>query len=185
MEIKETGSKVYLICGKARHGKDTVASMIHEICMENNQKCLNLQFSAYIKEYAKKISDWDGSEDTKPRELLQQLGTSVIRQKIDELFFVKRMIGDIQVYQYFFDVLTISDARAKVEVESIRTQFDDVVVIHVVRPNFDNGLTLEQQQHFTEVDLDDYDHYDYELINDGSLEDLKNKVKEIIGKEDK
>lgn len=184
LEIIKKNSKIYLICGKARHGKDTIAAMIDEFYLEQGKSVLNLQFSSYIKEYAKKISNWDGSEETKPRELLQQLGTSIIRERIDELFFVKRMIRDLQVYHYFFDVLTISDSRAKVEVDSVREAFDTVVVIHVVRPNFDNGLTLEQQKHFTEVDLDDYSHYDYEIINDGTLEDLKNKVIDIVRKED-
>ena len=103
MEIKETGSKVYLICGKARHGKDTVASMIHEICMENNQKCLNLQFSAYIKEYAKKISDWDGSEDTKPRSLLQEI--AVKSRKLNPGYTIKRMEEDINILKEYLEKL--------------------------------------------------------------------------------
>lgn len=183
MELKEKQPKIYIICGKARHGKDTIAEMIQDIYKEKQKDILNLQYSSYIKEYAKKISDWDGSEETKPRELLQQLGTQVIREKIDELFFVKRMIGDIQVYSYFFDALTISDARFKVEADMPREKFDDVVIIHVVRPNFDNGLTEEQKKHRTEIDFDDYDKYNYTIINDGTLEELRQKVEEIISQE--
>lgn len=61
-----------------------------------------------------------------------------------------------------------------------RQKFKNVFAIRVVRPNFDNGLTLEQQKHITEVDLDDYKEYDYYLVNDGSLEDLKSKVQNIV-----
>lgn len=86
MELKETPASTYIICGKARHGKDTIAEIIKEYYEQKNKKLINLQYSSYIKEYAKKISNWDGSEETKPRELLQQLGTNVIRQKIDPLF---------------------------------------------------------------------------------------------------
>lgn len=180
MEIKETPAVTYIVCGKARHGKDTIAEYIKNYYEENGKKIINLQYSSYIKEYARKISDWDGSEETKPRELLQQLGTNVIRQKIDPLFFVNRIVDDIKVYNFFFDAITISDARFKVEVDVPKQNHDRIIAIHVIRPNFDNGLTEEQKKHPTEVDLDDYDKYDYEIINDGTIEDLKQKVYKIL-----
>lgn len=183
MKLKEKQPKIYIVCGKARHGKDTIAEMIRNYYLENSYDVLNLQYSSYIKEYAKKISNWDGSEETKPRELLQQLGTNVIRDKIDEAFFVKKIVDDIKVYSFFFDVLTISDARFKLEVDTPRDNFENVVIIRVNRPNFDNGLTEEQKMHRTETDLDDYKKYDYVIENDGSLEDLKEKVNDILKQE--
>ncbi len=183
MEIYSRNPKIYIICGKARHGKDTVAEIIRKIYEEKGLKALNLQYSSYIKEYAKKISNWDGSEDTKPRELLQILGTQVIREKIDSLFFVKNVCNDIKVYSYFFDIITISDSRAKVEVDIPRKEYDNVVAIHVLRPNFDNGLTEEQKKHFTEVDLDDYDKYDYKILNDSTIDDLEIKIRAMLEKE--
>ena len=183
MKLKEKQPKIFIICGKARHGKDTIALMIQKVYKEKNLDILNMQYSSYIKEYAKKISNWDGSEETKPRELLQVLGTQVIREKIDELFFVKKIVDDIKVYSYFFDALTISDARFKVEVDIPRNEFSNIVVIHVERPNFDNGLTLEQKMHRSEIDLDDYENYDYRVMNDGSLDDLEVKIRDIVEKE--
>ena len=79
--------KIYVISGKARHGKDTVALDIKEIYEDKGLKVINLAYGSYIKEYAKKISNWNGSEESKPRELLQELGTDVIRKKIDNDFF--------------------------------------------------------------------------------------------------
>lgn len=183
MELKEKQPKIYIVCGKARHGKDTVASMIQDCYRKKKKDSLILSYGSYIKEYAKKISNWDGSDETKPRELLQQLGTNVIREKIDELFFVKRLVDDIKVYSFFFDTLLISDARFKKEVDIPRENFDNIVVIHIIRPNFDNGLTEEQKRHRTEIDLDDYENYDYTIMNDGDLSDLEKKVSEIIEKE--
>lgn len=183
MDLKEKQPKIFIVCGKARHGKDTVAEMIRNFYLDKKYDVLNLQYSSYIKEYAKKISNWDGSEETKPRELLQQLGTNIIRDKIDEAFFVKKLVDDIKVYSFFFDVLTISDARFKLEVDTPRKNFDDVIVIRVNRPNFDNGLTEEQKMHRTEIDLDDYEKYDYVITNDGDLQELKEKVKKIVEQE--
>lgn len=172
--------RIIILSGKARSGKDTTAGIINEIYTNKGLKCLNLQYSSYIKEYAKTITNWDGLEETKPRSLLQQLGTDVIRKQIDELFFVKRIIGDIKVYSYYYDIITISDCRAKVEIDIPKTEFDNIFAIRITRPNFDNGLTEEQKKHFTETDLDDYARFDYELINDGTIDDLKNKVNNLL-----
>ena len=181
--MKNRNPKIYVVCGKARAGKDTSVDIIENYCNDKDLKVLNLQFSSYLKEYAKKITGWDGSDDTKPRELLQTLGTSIIREQIDEKFFVSRMIGDIKVYSYFYDVITISDARLKIEVNSLKEEFENICAIQITRPNYDNGLTEEQKQHRTEVDLDDYDKFDYKIINDGSIKDLENKILEVINNE--
>lgn len=180
MKLEEKNPFIFIICGKARHGKDTVAQMIRNFYENIGLNTINLQYSTPIKEYAKKISSWDGSEETKPRELLQILGTELIRQKIDFLFFVKRMISDIKVYSYFYDIITISDARAKVELDIPRQELKNVIVINVYRPSLETTLTSNEQKHYTETDLDDYNNFDYKIINDGTLEELEEKVKIII-----
>ena len=108
------------------------------------------------------------------------MGTDVIRKNIDELFFVNRMIEDIKVFSYFFDIIVISDARFKDEIDKIKENFNNVISVNIVRPNFDNGLTEEQKNHPTEIDLDDYNKFDYKLINDGTLEELKLKVDSLL-----
>lgn len=180
MNFEDKQPFIFIICGKARHGKDTVAQMIHNYYDRIGLNTINLQYSSSIKEYAKKISNWDGSEETKPRELLQALGTELIRQKIDFLFFVKRMISDIKVYSYFYDVITISDARAKVELDIPRQELKNVIVINVNRPSLESELTKKEQKHYTETDLDDYTNYDYKIINDGTIEELEEKVINIM-----
>lgn len=180
MNIENKNPKIYLLSGKARSGKDLTSSLIHDIYAEKKLKCINLQYSSYIKEYAKKITNWDGKDETKPRELLQTLGTDIIRKNIDEKFFVNRIIGDIQVYSYFYDVITISDCRAKIEIDIPKENFSNVFAIRIERPNFDNGLKENEKRHFTEIDLDDYEKFDYYLINDSSIEQLKSKVLNII-----
>ena len=142
--------KIYIIAGKARHGKDTTAEFIHKIY--DDKKCINLSYGSYIKEYAKKISDWDGSEETKPRELLQQLGTDIIRNKIDENFFIKRLCDDLKVYSYFFDVIVITDARVEEEKVNLKRCFNSVISINVERPGYVNELNENEQKHLTEVE---------------------------------
>lgn len=180
MELKTEKPYIYIVAGKARHGKDTTASIIKEYYENKNMSVINLQYSSYIKEYAKKISNWDGSEETKPRELLQTLGTEVIRNKIDPEFFVKKICEDIKVYSYFFDVITISDSRVPIEIDIPKEKFDKVYAIKVERTNFDDGLTEEQRKHYTEIALDNYDKFDKIINNDGTVEELKLKIETYL-----
>ncbi len=174
--------RIYVISGKARHGKDTVALDIKEIYGENGLKVIKLAYGSYIKEYAKRISNWNGDEETKPRELLQELGTDIIRKKIDNDFFVRRICEDIEVYSYYFDIIIISDARFPNEMEWPKKKFDNVVNIRVIRDDYDSVLSEKEQKHLTETALDEYNSYDYVIHNDGTLEDLKKKVSDVVRK---
>ena len=49
-------------------------------CEEKGKKVIFSRAGKYIKFYAMEITGWDGSEESKPRELLQTLGTDVIRE---------------------------------------------------------------------------------------------------------
>ena len=73
--------KVYLICGKARSGKDTIAAILKEKLENNNYKVCTIQIMRTLKGYLKDYFDWDGSEENKPRTLLQTMGTELIRKK--------------------------------------------------------------------------------------------------------
>ena len=82
MEFIKRDPVIFLIAGKANSGKDTSAEFIDNYVKLKGLKVVNLQLSSYIKMYAKKISGWNGEEDSKPRSLLQELGTDIIRNKI-------------------------------------------------------------------------------------------------------
>ena len=96
MEIQTKNPKIFILGGKAKHGKDTFSAYLKEVYENHNKKVIVTQLAKYIKYYAREMTGWDLSEETKPREFLQQLGTNVIRQKLkkDDLF-IKRMIDDI------------------------------------------------------------------------------------------
>lgn len=180
MKFKKRDPKIFVVSGKPNSGKDTTCEFIDNYIKSKGIRVLNIQIGYYIKMYAKRVSDWDGSEDTKPRTLLQELGTEVVRDKIDPNFFVKRIIEDITVYSYYFDVITISDARFPGEIDGIYNSFKNVIRINVVRPNFVNDLSAAQNAHRAENALNEYNNYDYVLSNDGTLEDLNIKAKKIV-----
>lgn len=173
-------SKIFLIAGEARSGKDTVLQIIKEYYEEKEKSVVKLGFADYIKNYAKKITNWDGKDETKPRDLLQIIGTDIVRNQINKDFFINRICEDIMVYKYFFDVIIISGARFPNELDVPKKVFKNVKVIKVERPNFTNELTDKQKQHITEHALEDYNNYDYLIINDGNIKDLEEKVKKLI-----
>lgn len=173
-------SKVILIAGKARAGKDTTALLLKEIYTEKGKKTINLAYGNYIKEYAKNISDWDGRDETKPRSLLQRLGTDIIRKDIDPNFFVKRLCDDIKVYSYFFDVITVSDVRFPNEIDGPSAMFKDIIKIKIIRDNFVSNLTDVEKKHITETALDNYNDYDFVIHNDGTISDLREKILKLV-----
>ena len=179
--IKNRDPKIYIICGTAQQGKDTLGTDIKEYYETNlKKKAIELSYAYYIKDYAKQLSSWDGREETKPRTLLQTLGTDVIRKYIDPNFFAHRMVEDIQVFSFYKDILIIPDGRFQDEIEYVKKRFPNVVTIHIIRPNYDAGLSKVEQSHSTETGLKNMSDYHYEVINDGSIEELKEKAKAIV-----
>lgn len=180
MELKKRSPKIFIVSGKASSGKDTTCTLINDYANLKGLMTVNLQFSSYIKMYAKKISNWNGDNATKPRSLLQILGSEVIRNNIDGKFFIRRIIEDIKVYSYYFDIITISDARFPDELDDIHSEFENVYRVSIRRPNFNNDLNINEKNHVSELALDDYKNYDYVIINDSTLNNLNEKIKNIM-----
>lgn len=175
-------AKIYFISGKARHGKDTLASYLKGFYEEDGYKVITISYASYLKDYAKKISSWDGNDETKPRALLQRLG-NLIRVDLNKSnMLIDRLNDDILIYSCFFDAIIVTDVRLKIEILGIKKMYKDAISVHVVRPNFDNGLTSLQKKDKTEVDLDDYNDYDYNIINT-TFDELKKQVYEMYVKE--
>ena len=162
--------EVILIAGKGRHGKDTTGNIIEEYLKEKGFKVARAQISRPLKEYARYYFGWDGREETRPRDLLQQLGTEVIREKLGK--------EDIEVLSYFFDFLIITDIRLIIEIEKI-SKVTKPLKLKIVRKDFDNGFSEEQKHHRTEVELDNYDNFDY-IIENTTLDKLKEDTIKII-----
>jgi len=169
-------SKIFLIAGKARSGKDTTLQIIKDFYEQNGKSVVKLGFADYIKNYAQKITNWDGKDETKPRDLLQIIGTDIVRNQINKDFFINRICEDIMVYKYFFDVIIISGERFTNELDIPKKVFKNVKIIEIERPNFTNELTDKQNEHITEHALENYSNYDYLIVNDGDRKKLEENV---------
>ena len=126
------------------------------------------------------------------RELLQRIGTEAIREQIhpnawvNALFADYKPIGDNLLEGeirklYDEDLLypnwIITDTRFENEANAVKERGG--INIRVSRP-FKSDM---HGQHPSETALDNYEDWDYIVENNGSLEDLVKKVKEILIKE--
>ena len=171
MEYINHFPKIIILSGKAKSGKNTAADIISEYYKD---KCIQISFAYYLKQYVKKITDWDGNEGTKPRELLQNLGIDLIKNKINPNLLIDRVCDDIKVYSYFFDYIIVTDARLVEEIETLKNNFE-CVTIRITNTK-ENNLTKEQQNHITETDLDNYKEFDYVIENNECLKENLLKV---------
>lgn len=175
MNFIKRNPKIFIISGKAGSGKNKVSKIIEEYY--STKKTITISFGYYVKDYAKRVSNWDGDESTKPRELLQQLGIELIKNQIDNKLFINRILEDIEVFSYFYDIIIVNDARLKEEINILKEKYPNSTSIRIIRDNYSNGLTDDQKNHLTEVDLDTFNDFDY-IINNNLK--LKDKIIEVI-----
>ncbi len=173
MQYNNRNPKIFILSGKAKSGKNLIADFIEEYY--SDKKCIQLSYAYYLKQYIKKITTWDGNEQNKPRDLLQSLGIDLIK-KIDDKLLIRRVMEDVQVYSYFFDVIIITDARLIEEIETPKSLFN-CITIRINKD--DNNLTLEQKKHITETNLDNYRNFDY-VINNNDISETKNQIINIL-----
>jgi|688.fasta_scaffold245509_2 hypothetical protein len=177
--------KIYIFTAKARSGKDTACEYFKELLRKDGKKVAHTLYAKYIKGYATDFFGWNGSEETKPREFLQYIGTEVIRERLNKPnFHVDRICEDIEILSDYFDTFLISDCRFPNEINRPREKFgDNVKVIRIIRQGFESDLTQEQQNHSSETALDNFNKedskgFDY-VVKASSLEELYRKIKDI------
>jgi hypothetical protein len=181
MNLKSKEPIIYLIGGKARTGKTTLKSLIEEEYKKNAKQVASMMYANYIKVFARDYFGWDGKEETKSRELLQKLGTEVIRFGLNKpCFLINRLCEDIEILSNFFDVIIVDDVRIKEEIEIPKSKFKNVISIKMIRKETNDNLTEEQKHHYTEVGLDNYNNFDYIISNDSSIEELKKIAEKLV-----
>ena len=131
------------------------------------------------------------------REFLQKLGTEAMRDGLHKEVWVNALFADYKWYTKEWDELgnetlgaypnwIITDMRFPNELDAVILR--EGITIRVVRPHgYTNPHTGEYKEmplsyHSSETALDDAE-FDYEILNDGTIEDLIEKVREILIKE--
>ena len=161
--------RVILISGSARFGKDSTAFMMKELLEKQKKKVLIIHYADNLKLFAKNYFGWSGQKDQKGRELLQWLGTDVVRKNYEDTW-VDMIVALLKGIETLYDYVIVPDVRFPNEIDKMCDNFN-CITVRVIRPDFDNGLTDEQKNHPSETALKDYP-MEYELINDGDLKKL-------------
>jgi hypothetical protein len=122
------------------------------------------------------------------REFLQRLGTDAMRNGLHENVWVNSLMSDYKLNSYTRLNVTyiasklpnwiITDTRFPNELEAVKSK--EAITIKVTR-NWGSTENLFNN-HPSETALDDAE-FDYEIVNDGTMENLIQKVKQILIKE--
>ena len=170
--------KVVCISGKAQHGKDTTAGMIKTALESMGHTVLIAHYGDLVKYVCRTFFGWNGEKDAYGRSLLQKVGTDIVREQRPNYWvdFVKDMLS---MFPNEWDFVLIPDSRFPNEIDGLKQAGFIVIHLRVRRENFESPLTTEQQNHPSETALD---HVvpDFLIVNDGTLEDLYNKVCNLV-----
>lgn len=170
--------KVVCISGKAQHGKDTTAGMMKTALESMGHTVLIAHYGDLVKYVCRTFFGWNGEKDAYGRSLLQKVGTDIVREQRPNYWvdFVKDMLS---MFPNEWDFVLIPDSRFPNEIDGLKQAGFNVTHLRVRRENFESPLTTEQQNHPSETALD---HVvpDFLIVNDGTLEDLYNKVCNLV-----
>jgi len=201
------------INGKIGAGKDTVGTIIQGLLLTNKKKFFEIKkFAGKMKQIAsiltgipvEKFEDQEfkecfldvewGTVQNIPlnsippfadmqfnvmmtvREFLQKLGTEAMRDGLHTNVWVNALFADYKKKSNWI----ITDMRFPNEMEAIVKRHG--ITIRVTRPDSKDGYKFFGDLHPSETALDDA-KFDYEIINDGSMEKLVKKVRKILIKE--
>lgn len=170
--------KIICLSGSAGSGKDTAAVAMEKILVEQGKSVLVTHNADLLKFICASFFGWNGEKDEYGRSLLQQVGTGAVRSRNPD-YWVDFLIDMFVMFGDHWDYVLIPDCRFPNEIDKlIKTGFD-VTSVYIKRPVFESKLTAEQQSHASETAMNGYE-FDYGILNDGSLDELKNKVEIVL-----
>lgn len=171
---------IILIAGRAKSGKTTLAKYLQQEYIRQNKKVIISPYTKYLKTYIEEITNTKITDDNKPRDLLQQISSKLIKGELHNTnFFIKRQIEDIEIYSYFADIILIPDVRFPNEIQTLKETFKSVISIGITRQDYISPLTKQQLRDITETALDNYSDYDF-LVENTKTTNLEVVAKKII-----
>lgn len=170
--------KIICISGKAQHGKDTTAKLLKEKLERNGYSVLVTHNGDLVKYICKSFFNWDGKKDEAGRNMLQTVGTDVVRTK-NPNYWVGFIASVLDFFPDKWDWVLIPDCRFPNEISCLTDLGFDVTHVRVVRDDFDSPLTYEQQNHSSETSLDGCVP-DYLIHNNGNLDSLDMLAENLV-----
>lgn len=171
-------TKIILFSGLARAGKDTSANYLKEFLKERGKSVLIYHFADPLKSLCENSYGWiKGDKGPVGRTILQKVGSDYRYNNPQCWVNIAKQIAFGCSEEY----MLIPDCRYKNEVRGFK--YFNYRIIRIERPNFDNGLTEEQKKHPSEIEMSSFNKFDKVIINNGTLEDLQEKIKQAFQSE--
>lgn len=147
--------KVICISGKAGHGKDTAARFLKDQLELGENRVLITHYGDLVKYVCKTFFNWDGQKNEAGREMLQTIGTDIIRNE-DPDYWVRFVADMLGFFESAWDYVLIPDCRFLNEIEYLINSGFHVTHMRIIRDNYVSNMPEEQQNHISETALDDY-----------------------------
>jgi len=176
-----------VISGTARSGKDTLADYI----IKKMPQYVKIAYADALKEqimeefdltYNQLYGDLKEVPDVRykkqsggfwtPREMMQFIGTDTYRS-IDDLHWINKLFDRINAGGYKNVIVT--DGRFLNEITAIKDKGG-----YHVRIQRNQSVFVNNSSHSSETALDNFRTADYNIYNDGDINDLKKHVDSII-----
>ena len=159
------GKNIVIINGTGRAGKDTFVSFCSEFV-----KVLNVSSVDKVKEAAKILVGWNGEKDEVSRKLLVDLKRLSVEYNDAPTKYIESMAENFRDSDEELMFVHIREAE---EIEKTKKLLNAKTLL----------ITNPRVQIITSNDSDgkvnEY-NYDYYILNDGTLEDLKEKANKFV-----
>jgi len=170
--------QIILLSGKAGCGKSLTATLLQETLESNGKTVLKIAYGDLVKYLCGKYFNWDGQKDAKGREILQQIGTNVIRAQ-NPTYWVDFVIGFVKLFRDKYDYTIVDDLRFPDEASQWDKDGWDTFVVRVTRDNYTSLLTPLQLLHESEIAMDSY-KFDYYIKSETELAARKYEIDKFI-----
>ena len=173
--IKKTTSKIFNIPLAVMN--DPVAKESMQLSIELNDKSIKDFLWALSASYVpmhpdtitEAVAKYKGPDMVyTPRQLLQVLGTDLVRDCVDENYWLESLASSIKPGGKY----AIHDVRFQNEIEFIQKRFNGKVIV-IERPGIDN-IDSHISEQFQPT------NYDFKINNNGSLVSFINEVKTMF-----
>ena len=167
--------KVIVINGAAQSGKDTFVEFCKEV---KPHYVYSMSTVDFIKRIAEEVG-WDGEKTPEARKYLSDL-KDIFTKWLDASYKeVEKKVEalDLLIVQYWLmndDIYLFVHCREPEEINKLVNNFGAKTVF-IMRPGIEKVTT-----NHADLEVEDYD-YDYFIVNDGNLDDLRTKAKLFMG----
>lgn len=169
------------VSGKAQAGKDTIGNTLIK-----NHGFIRVASADALKRIAMRTFNWDGAKDARGRKFLQDLATAV--RGYDPNFWINITFQEIERQRKADSQHGSSFINGLLEYRELNFVITDVRYINEADYLKKAGATLIRIEregivkfdHESETQLDSYEHFDYMISNNDTIEKLETKVSDIL-----